>query len=266
MSTQLSKSDKSLKGMLSSDAMQKQFAAALPAHLSPERFTRVSLTALTRTPKLLDCTPESFFKCLLDLSAVGLEPDGRRAHLIPYGKECTLVLDYKGIVELMRNSGDVSKIHSDVVCENDVFRHSKGEILEHTYDLKEPRGDVYAAYTEVTFKDGSTQSAIMSKSEIDGIRKRSKAGNNGPWVSDYNEMAKKTTLRRVSKLVPLSPEIRDVFEADQRAEFEGLRNVTKRPEVRKEPINPFDQDTPALETVEEVEAPEGKEEGDEDLW
>lgn len=177
-------------------------------------------------------------KCLLDLSAIGLEPDGRRAHLIPYGNQCTLVLDYKGIVELMRRSGDVVKIHSDVVCENDTFSHSKGEVTEHTYNLKESRGEMYAAYTEITFKDGSTQSAIMSKDEIEAIRSRSKSGKSGPWVTDYNEMAKKTTLRRVSKLVTLSPEIRDIVDADNEREFE-MRNVTQRSQMRSDAIDPF---------------------------
>lgn len=183
-------------------------------------------------------------KCLLDLSAIGLEPDGRRAHLIPYENrragivECTLVLDYKGIVELMRRSGDVVKIHSDVVCDNDTFSHSKGEVMEHTYDLRKPRGDMFAAYTEVTFKDGSTQSAIMSQDEIESIRSRSKSGKSGPWVTDYNEMAKKTTLRRVSKLVTLSPEIRDIVDADNEREFE-MRNVTQRSQMRSDVIDPF---------------------------
>lgn len=240
MSNTLSKQGGTLKSILQSDGAKEQFQAVLPAHCTPERFTRVAITALTRTPKLQNCSKESFFKCLMDLSAVGLEPDGRRAHLIPYGKECTLVLDYKGIVELMRRSGDVVRIHSDVVCENDTFEHSKGEILAHSFDLKGGRGEMYAAYTEVTFKDGSTQSAIMSKEEIESIRARSKAGKSGPWVTDYNEMAKKTTLRRVSKLVTLSPEVQDVFEADQRREFEGLRNVTQKPQVRQNPINPFE--------------------------
>ena len=81
----LAKTDKpkTLKGWISSDAMKEQFALSLPKHLSPERFARIAITALTRTPKLQQCSKESVMKCLLDLSAIGLEPDGRHAHLIP---------------------------------------------------------------------------------------------------------------------------------------------------------------------------------------
>lgn len=66
-----------LKALLTGDKMREQFAAALPKHLTAERFCRVAITALSRTPKLAECTQESFFRCLLDLSAYGIEPDGR---------------------------------------------------------------------------------------------------------------------------------------------------------------------------------------------
>jgi recombination protein RecT len=226
MSTELAAKPKSLKNIIKSPAMQEQFAAALPKHLTAERFGRVAITALTRNPKLQDCTQESFFKCLLDLSAMGLEPDGRRAHLIPYKRECTLVLDYKGLVELARRSGMVSKIHADVVCDNDTFRHSMGEVTEHTYDLKAERGEPYAAYSQVTFKDGSVQAVVLSKAEIDAVRKRSRAGSSGPWVTDWAEMAKKTAFRRLSKWLTLSPEVSDALDRSERSEF-GERAIER---------------------------------------
>ena len=119
MNTPATKQD--IKSLINSDAMREQFAKALPKHLTPERFTRVAITALTRTPKLAECTPASLMKCLLDLSAMGLEPDGRRAHLIPYGTEATLIIDYKGLVELIRRSGDVVSVRAETVCEKDHF-------------------------------------------------------------------------------------------------------------------------------------------------
>ncbi len=217
--------------------MKAQFSAALPTHLSPERFARVAITAITRTPKLQQCTQESFFKCLLDLSAMGLEPDGRRAHLIPYGRECQLVLDYKGLVELARRSGDVVKIHSDVVCENDTFSHNMGDITEHTYDIGKDRGAVIAAYSQVTLKNGAVQSEIMSKAEIDAIKNKSRAGRSGPWVDHYNQMACKTVFRRLTKWLTLSPEIMDAVSAAEKTEFSELRNVTQAQTVSIDPFN-----------------------------
>lgn len=194
--------------------MREQFARALPKHLSPERFCRIAITALTRTPKLADCTQESLMRCLLDLSAFGLEPDGRRAHLIPYGNTCTLIIDWKGLAELAMRSGIIAKLHADIVCENDEFTFDLGEVKSHKVDFKKPRGEMYAAYALAQTKTGEVFAAVMTKEEIDGIRKRSRSGSSGPWVTDYNEMAKKTAFRRLAKWLPLSAEFRDAIDKD----------------------------------------------------
>lgn len=214
-----------LKGILSGEAMREQFSKALPTHLSADRFIRCSLTALTRSPKLNDCTQESFMKCLLDLSAFGLEPDGRRAHLIPYGNQCTLIIDWKGLAELAMRSGIIAKLHADIVCDNDAFTYDMGEVTTHTIDWKKPRGEMYAAYAMAQTKTGEKFFAVMSKDEIEAIRKRSRAGNSGPWQTDYNEMAKKTAFRRLAKWLPLSAEFRDANERDHDLE-EPPRDVT----------------------------------------
>lgn len=248
MSNQLAPQQTSLKSIVASDNMKAQFAAALPSHLSPDRFARVAITAITRTPKLQQCTQESFFKCLLDLSAMGLEPDGRRAHLIPYGRECTLVLDFKGLAELVRRSGDVVKIHSDVVCENDTFAHSMGDVTEHTYDIRKDRGAVIAAYSQVTLKNGAVQSEIMSKAEIDAIKNKSRAGRSGPWVDHYNQMACKTVFRRLTKWLTLSPEVMDAVSAAEKTEFAELRNVTQAQTVTIDPFNRIESNEEEVES------------------
>lgn len=209
-----------IRQVLQQPAIADQIAKALPSHMTPDRFIRVALTAMTRTPKLADCTQASVMRCLLDCSAMGLEPDGRRAHLIPYKDQCTLIIDYKGLVELCRRSGDVSSIHADTVCENDVFEYDLGEIKRHTVDFRKPRGAVYAVYAMATLKDGSRQSSVLTREEVESVRSRSRAGTSGPWVTDWAEMAKKTAFRRLSKWLVLSPEIRDAFERDDdRAEI-----------------------------------------------
>jgi recombination protein RecT len=195
-----------IKSLINSDAMRDQFARALPKHLPAERFARIAITATTRTPKLLECTPASVMKCLLDLSAMGLEPDGRRAYLIPYAKECTLIVSYMGLIELIRRSGDVDSIRAETVCEKDEFSWSNGEII-HEINWRESRGEVQAVYAVAKMKSGETQSATMTRDEVEAIRKRSRAGTSGPWVTDWAEMAKKTAVRRLSKMLPLSAEI-----------------------------------------------------------
>lgn len=209
-----------IKGLLEGDAFREQVAKALPRHLKPDRFIRIALTALTRTPKLRECDQSSFFRCLLDLSQFGIEPDGRRAHLIPFKNnkrncmECQLIVDYKGLVELAMRSGDVANIHADVVCESDFFEYDKGEVTAHKIDFRKPRGSAFAAYAICAFKDGTHKCEVLSRDEIEKIRKRSRAGDKGPWVTDWNEMAKKTAFRRLSKWLPLSPEYRDALDMD----------------------------------------------------
>jgi recombination protein RecT len=212
-----------LKTLINSDAMRDQFARALPKHLTAERFSRVAITALTRTPKLQDCTPASLMKCLLDLSAMGLEPDGRRAHLIPYGTEATLIIDYKGLIELIRRSGDVVSIRAETVCERDDFSWSNGEVT-HAVNWREDRGEIQAVYAVAVMKSGEKQTAVMTTKEVEAIRSRSRSGNNGPWKTDWAEMAKKTAVRRLSKMLPISSEIMRHVERDD-DQF-TMRNVT----------------------------------------
>jgi recombination protein RecT len=217
-----------LKEMIGGEKFREQVALALPKHMTPERFSRIALTALQRTPKLQDCTQASLFKCLLDLSAAGLEPDGRRAYLIPYGTECTLILSYMGMIELVRRSGDVVSIRSELVCENDEFSWENGKIT-HKVEWRKPRGEIQAVYAEAVLKSGETQTATMTKDEVDAIRKRSRSGSSGPWMTDYGEMAKKTSLRRLCKLLPLASEIAEHIEKDSDVVLE--RDVTPVPQA-----------------------------------
>lgn len=211
---------KTVATLLTDDKFKEQLARALPAHMTADRMLRIITTATMRTPALFKCTQESFANCALNLSQFGLEPDGRRAHLIPYRNnkagtmECTLIIDYKGLVELIMRSGLVSSIHADVVCDADVFEYNMGEITKHVINFREPRGKAYAAYAACRMKDGTSKTEVMTVEEIERIRKRSRAGQSGPWVTDWNEMAKKTVFRRLSKWLPLSAEYRDAVEKD----------------------------------------------------
>lgn len=223
----MSNNQLTIRDRLSSDAFKDAIAEVLPAHVTPDRMARTALTAITRTPALATCDQASFFKAMMDLSQWGLEPDGRRAHLIPFRNnkkgitEVQLIIDYKGLVELAYRSGVVSKIHADVVHAGDQFAYNLGEVQTHVpwflrMDAAKPteQGHVIAAYCIVTLKDGASKTELMPKSEIEAIRKRSKAGNSGPWQTDWAEMAKKTAFRRVSKWIPLSAEMRDAMERD----------------------------------------------------
>jgi recombination protein RecT len=223
-----------LEGPAFIDAVKK----ALPRHLTPDRFIRVALTAITKTPKLAQCDQASFFSALLTLSQFGLEPDGRRAHLIPFENrkrgvvECQLIIDWKGLAELAMRSGIVSTLHADVVRAGDTFVYSMGVLENHIpfflrTDASKPgdAGEIIAAYATAQMKDGGRKTEVLSIGEVNAIRARSRAGQSGPWVTDYAEMAKKTAFRRLSKWLPLSPEFRDAVEVESDIELAPI-NVT----------------------------------------
>lgn len=226
------------------ERQKAQIELALPKHLTADRLMRVALTTINKNAKLQACTQTSLLGCIMDCAALGLEPDGRRAHLIPYGDKCTLIVDYKGLVELAMNAGDVSNIHADIICENDDFSYNKGVVETHKINFRSPRGGMYGVYCIITMKDGGTKSEVMTKDEVDAIRARSRSKNDGPWVTDYNEMAKKTVFRRASKWIKLSPELRDKVERDDE-EIESTRFAAAKPVFTSEPVG-FLKQEPAI--------------------
>lgn len=262
---------KTLRDLINTDYFKGQVACALPRHLKPDRFIRVATTAMLRTPKLMQCSQESFLSCLLSLSALGLEPDGRLAHLIPFEDrknnrtDCQLIVDYKGLVELVMRTGRVANIHADKVCENDEFEYNLGEVKVHKIDFREPRGDAYAYYCVVRFKDGTTRCEVMSKEEVDNIRKRSRARDFGPWVTDYDEMAKKTCFRRCFKWLPASAELTKAQDID-----DDRRDQLRPGEI---PLGqalqlgaPLDEAPPASDpTADESQAGDGGTDGEEQI-
>ena len=232
-----------IRTLIGGESMKKQFALALPKICTPERFVRVALTALNKNPKIANCTKESLLSCLMTCAELGIEPDSRRAHLIPYGNSCTLIIDYKGKVELAMRSGMIANIHADKICENDIFEYNKGIVEKHTIDFKADRGKTYAFYCVVRFKDGTEKSEVMTLKEIQAIKARSKAGNSGPWITDFDEMAKKTVFHRVSKWIPQSPELRDLEEKEHAdgtiipdIDISTIPEATVVPEKEPEPV------------------------------
>lgn len=208
------------------DKAKESWKEVLPKICTPERFAMVALSCLKGNRKLLDAivTKEgqiSLVQALKTCAELGIEPDNRRAYLIPYKDEVNLIIDYKGIVELAMRSNFVSNIYADKVCNNDEFEYNIGTIEKHRIDFKKERGDAYAYYAIVTFKDGTKRYEVMSKSEIDEIKKRSSAWKNFerkgivcPWNTDYDEMAKKTVFKRLAKWIPQSPELRQAIAYD----------------------------------------------------
>lgn len=189
---------------------ESQIAKALPSVLTPERFSRMVLTAITKTPKLANCKPESFIGSMLTAAQLGLEPNTPlgQAYLIPYGNECQFQIGYKGMLDLAYRSGEFQCIMSEIVYEKDEFSFEYGlnAKLTHKPALGE-RGEKKWVYALYKLNNGGFSFVVKS---IDDIilhaKKYSKTFNNGPWQSAFEEMAKKTVIKQLLKYAPLKTE------------------------------------------------------------
>jgi recombination protein RecT len=213
------------------EGMRDTFAKLLPAQVSPERLVKVALNCVSRTPALAKCDMLSVVQCVATCAELGLLPGGALggAYLVPYGQTCTLVIGYRGMVDLMRRSGELAAIDARVVHERDEFVWREGLVRElvHVPCLDVDPGPMRLVYCLLRFRDGSTQVEVMSRGQVDAIRARSRAANSGPWVTDYEEMAKKTVIRRAAKLAPMSSELATALEAEDDDAVEG--EVVRQP-------------------------------------
>lgn len=212
---------------------------AMRKHMTPERITKIVLAAASRTPKLLECSPISILKACMTATQLGLECDGilGGAYLVPYwnSKERTLeaqfICGYKGLLTLARRSGEISSIEAHIVRSGDRFRCQFGleQILEHEPDWSaKEQGDPIAAYAVARFKDGGHHIEVMTVAEIEKIRNMSKAGNAGPWKDHWEQMARKTVLRRICNYLPLSVEYREAIEAEHAVEADKDISATEQ--------------------------------------
>src|SRR5690606_34814355 len=187
---------------------------------------------LRKNPKMLECDPMSFIAAIMQASQLGLEPGVLGScYLIPFNNkakgtvECTFMPGYRGFLDLARRSGQIVSLVSRAVYSNDVFEYEFGltEKLTHKPAMDEP-GELVAVYAVATLKDGGHQFDVMSRKQVDKIREGSQSKNHGPWVTHYDEMAKKTVLRKLFKWLPCSVEMQKAVSLDEQQE-QGRQDI-----------------------------------------
>lgn len=219
-----------LKGIV--NQMAPAIKKALPSVMTPDRFTRIVLTALSSNPELQACTPESFCGAMMTAAQLGLEPNTPlgQAYLIPYRNnrkgvtECQFQLGYKGLIDLAYRSGQIKSIQAQTVYSNDEFDYELGlePKLYHKPAISQDRGEPVFFYAVFHTKDGGYGFDVMSVEDIRKHRDRySKARNNGPWKTNFEEMAKKTVLKQALKYAPLKTDFVREVNTD-----ESIKNVS----------------------------------------
>ncbi len=206
-------------------ALSPEIKRALPSVMTPERFTRIALSALNNTPALQQCSPMSFLAALLNAAQLGLEPNTPlgQAYLIPYKNkgqlECQFQIGYKGLIDLAYRNGQMQTIQAQVVYENDRFEYEYG--LEPKLVHKpafEDRGEMTYFYGLFRTVNGGFGFSVMSKAEMDLYAKTySKAYDSGysPWKTSYEEMAKKTVIKQALKYAPIKTDFQRAISSDE---------------------------------------------------
>lgn len=224
--------------------------AALPAVLTPERFTRMVMSAISSNPALGECTPKSFLAAMMQAAQLGLEPNTPlgQAYLIPFNnrkaniKECSFQIGYKGLIDLAYRSGDVSMIQAHEVRENDEFSYEFGlePKLTHKPAMKD-RGEVICYYAIFKTKSGGNGFEVMSVDDVKShAEKYSQAfqKSSSPWTSNFDEMAKKTVLKKALKYAPLKSDFVKAVTSDETIKYDLSENMIDEPaiEVDYEPV------------------------------
>lgn len=221
------------------EVMKPAIKAALPSVMTPERFSRITLSALSANPTLKECTPQSFLGAMMTAAQLGLEPNTplQQAFLIPFrnhGKlECSFQLGYKGLIDLAYRSGEVSIIQAHTVYENDEFQYELGldPKLRHV-PAKTNRGSPVAYYAMFKTKDGGYGFQVMSIEDVRAHAKKfSKSYGNGPWVTNFDEMAKKTVLKKVLKYAPLKSDFVRGIAMDETTKTDISSDMSEIPDM-----------------------------------
>lgn len=230
--------------------MSTEFQAALPPQINTEKFIRTTLTAIQMNPELLSADRKSLLGSCMKAAQDGLLADGREAALVIFRTKDGPKVQYMpmvgGILKKVRNSGELASISAQVAYDKDLFEYELGdeERIVHKPFLGEERGKQIAVYAIAKTKDGAIYREVMSVSDVEKVRSASKTGKFGPWVDWWDEMAKKTVIRRLAKRLPSSADIDQVMANDMEASgFEQQQqrqapiNITPAPEDQAAPLS-----------------------------
>jgi recombination protein RecT len=209
---------------INTDAFQRQLQLALPHGAAAPRFARLVLNEVRRNPKLAECTIESLLGVAMACAQTGLEPGPQGlCYIIPYKREATYQLGYKGMLNLAWRSEGIIGVASEVGRENDpVFEFDEGSSAFVRFQrlLRGERGNRVAAFAALTTKGGGTITRVMTYDEIEDHRRQYSKDkrDESAWATAWDEQACKTVLKKCAKRAPVSTETHQAMEWDGLAE------------------------------------------------
>lgn len=210
--------------------MQAQFQLAMPKGAEAVQLVRDALTAMRQIPKLGECEPTSVLGALMTCAQLGLRVGVLgQAWVLPFwdgktrGHKAQLIIGYQGYQELAYRSGKVQTIAARTVHTGDHFelayRPAVDMIHRPAYDG--PRGEPRLYYAAAEMAGGGfALTDPMTVADMQAYRDRHASTRNrdgkvfGPWVDHFDQMAHKTMVRRLAKMLPKSTELAIAIAAD----------------------------------------------------
>lgn len=247
--------------------MMPEIARALPKHMDADRMARLTLTVLRQTPRLADCTVESFAGALLTASALGLEPGiNGEAYLVPHRNkrngttECTLIVGYQGLAKLYFQHPDARHLDAQAVYAKDDFDYAYGldPFLRHKPAFGD-RGAVVAYYAVASLKSGARLFVVLSPEDVKKLR-QGKEGTSGDIEDPQRWMERKTVLKQLFKLLPKSTTLANAMAADERTGTE--LHSARIPEQITSGRDVIDADTGEVLAIEPGDGPMFSEDAD----
>jgi recombination protein RecT len=270
---------KDIATLMASAKVKQQLALALPKHMTADRMARIATTEMRKVPKLAQCDQASFLGAIMQCAQLGLEPGGALGHayLIPFENrrqnrtEVQFIVGYRGMIDLARRSGQIVSLAARAVHEKDSFSYEYG--LEETLTHKPYEGDgdpgrLTHVYAVAKLKDGGVQFEVMSAADVYKVRDGSQGYKTAvkynktdtPWIAHFEEMAKKTAIRRLFKYLPVSIELSTAVTMDERADAgisqENAEALTGEYSVIPDDEPPFDTETGEVLDQQEEQKPD----------
>ena len=256
-------------------------AQVAPKHLTADRMVRLAMLAVSKQPKLAECSGMSILKSMMVASELGLEPGGALGHgyLVPYRvnqakrgeparwvNECQFLAGYRGLAKLARNSGEIEIVEAHPVYPGDKFVVRRGTVTELVHEPDylgggERTEGATCYYALARYKSGAVQFEVMTRAQIEAIMRSTQSkGDYGPWLDHFDEQARKTCIRRLAKSLPLESEkhkdlLRALEVSDARDEGDVDIEIPADVVAVDEPASPNDATKQALKTKTAVAKP-----------
>jgi recombination protein RecT len=229
------------------EKQKPNIAQVLPRGMDPDQFVKIAIAAIVKTPKLQECTAASLYLAVSQAAQLGAIPGALgHGYLVPYGSDCQFILGYRGMIDLARRSGQIVSITAEVVREGDVFECELGlaQKLKHVPNFDGERGKVRLVYAIAHLVGGGVQFVVLTREDVESKHKPSNV-----WRDHWNEMAKKTAVRQLFKMLPVSVQVAQQLEREDDAE-------SGRPVAAVVDVEAFDaeQAEPAQTQTEKIKA------------